>query len=314
MGRRARTNCLPVFANQKKTVSLCVLSAFSRKSQQRHQHWGLRMPNRMHCFYLLLPRLTTTSGMSGIATHFSWVLADYGGKLAGSGLVHLLATRLQCGEKLAHKLLEAVAESSVRSQQQVFHDVCDYIDRLVKTGDIEAKVLLHHVSVDETPLKVRVSWDSSGRSYKGIAKVFVVEGSWSALLKLKRPESPEQQPEHVSASHLLRGTFSPSLRAANGTVGECVAGVLRSVWHPPERLQTVLQRCVRLTESDEAGSNTRGERLYSHLQPHWCRAQVYCLSGGTSALTDPVAWKNPISEVQTEQNAQRIAQIMCTVT
>ena len=208
------------------------------------------------------------------------VLLDYAGRPGGSSLLHLLAAKLGCGEKHAERLLEASAEQSARGQQQVFEDVCSYVARIARTGDIEPQLFIHHLAVDETPLKVRIAWDRDGVSKKETGKIFVVQGTWLALLKLKRPEHLPTPSEHFSPHHLLlRGTCSPALRASEATDGESIASVVHDIFHPQNHTDGIFPRALRLVESDQAGANTRAENLYSSiLSPSWRRSHFYCIA------------------------------------
>eukprot|EP00971_Amphidinium_carterae_P332598 6466819-Amphidinium_carterae.1 len=78
------------------------------------------------------------------------------------------------------KYLGAVAEASLRAQDVNLQNLLKYINALQGADALAGVLLLAHVSFDETPLKLSVSFDNN-RSVE-MSRVIAVETSWSVLV------------------------------------------------------------------------------------------------------------------------------------
>ena len=116
---------------------------------------------------------------------------------------------------------------------------------------------------DETPQWLRVRCgDAANEAERETSKLFVVQQQYSMVLKLKGTAAERDQLVYL---HI---PSSNQLRVSENETGENIANVLDATSMLPKaaELNNLLSsfKCAwRLSESDEAGANGRGERLYA---------------------------------------------------
>ena len=193
-----------------------------------------------------------------------------------------VADTLRCGTKKAKRMAEAVAETSLRAQAKTLQETLSYGKAMQQAGTLQVLLFLWRTSYDETPLRCCVAFkdDEASHLHTEIAKVYVQENSWSLLLKTLRPPQASQGQCGASEYLHLQGHLSPMLQCADGMTGEAVAGILRSTQSRflPADFDAAKDALlsVRLSETDEAGSNLRGERLLCGASPSWSLLHFMC--------------------------------------
>eukprot|EP00971_Amphidinium_carterae_P351674 6492225-Amphidinium_carterae.1 len=111
------------------------------------------------------------------------------------------------------KYLGSVAEASLRAQDVNLQNLLKYIDALQGAGALTGVLLLAHVSFDETPLKLSVSFDHN-RSVE-ISRIIAVETSWSMLV-----HDRQHVPSDAAAAYTLyTGHCSAQLKASDRETG-----------------------------------------------------------------------------------------------
>ena len=190
------------------------------------------------------------------------ILLAYPGRAHMGAICNRLAACSGHSLKQATLMLKATAETSFRAQDSLFRRVGQYLLDLAESGAMSLMFFLHHVSYDETKMRLRVAWPSFSGKVSEDSKTFVVNHSFAFLVKLAVPQPSPHTVPGASAEHLLiRFSTSASMRGSDSTAGESVASVLKSMWDTPTDISSAFKRSLRLIESDEAPSNSRGERL-----------------------------------------------------
>ena len=187
--------------------------------------------------------------------------------------IQKLSQTLEVTTATAIRCKQATAQQCHLAQQKILDELVDYMYRQHCSNVMEPVCMVIRHAYDETKMRVRIRLDED-TTHAGIAgsKMFVALSSWTVLAKLK-PQNDSDREEFLSVS----GCFSPSLRVAESTRGECVAQVLSSCPQmlSPSVMKTFLA-VYRVGESDEAKSNLRGERCWGASQDpslislHWC--------------------------------------------
>ena len=182
--------------------------------------------------------------------------------------------------------LYAAAEACVLQQKNTQEAVLEHVKAMTNLGMWKAHMYIEHLSYDETSLEIR-SYYTTDEIDKEVAKVFVVEHSWSMLVE----RLDWSLPTHDDASTagpgkflVLEGNSSPSMRASKGGSGLFTLAVLRTCPQPPQGVESVFDMCVRLAETDEGGANPVAEalamrqRATSSATPSWSHAYMICLA------------------------------------
>ena len=203
-----------------------------------------------------------------VAEHLTvWAKRAHGGRA-----LRELCDKLGHAEKHTIMLMEACAEMCLQSQWDSLHKMLEYVKAMARADAIRPVAFLWKVAHDETPLRCKVAFGEVTNESVQVAKLFVVESSWSMVLEHKVP---------VEGRRLMvvEGHFSPCLRAADSTNGLAIAAVLRSVAQQqlPKGLPELFQISSRCIECDEAGANARAERFLETDEPRWTRLTINCL-------------------------------------
>ena len=171
------------------------------------------------------------------------------------------------------RALYAAAEASMQAQQHLYHQLIEYIKKR-HNHTLEAIAVFEHCSFDESPLFMRVAFDGTPDPQK--AKLYVVETSYAFLIK--RIGDPVNADASTNPYLLIRGSFSPSIRAASRETARAIVQVLLSTVQPPQGVESLFRHCVRVTETDEHPSNTKAEHcLADVVRPSgWQYFHSYC--------------------------------------
>eukprot|EP00971_Amphidinium_carterae_P352175 6492463-Amphidinium_carterae.1 len=165
------------------------------------------------------------------------------------------------------------AAEVLQTQEEInMGHVVDYVRKLTAAGRIRNSTFVEHCAYDETQLAVRVVWSDSEPSKESV-KMFVVEHQWAVVLEFVEPDGR-------LTYMTLRGLFSPCVRAGSSTSGEGVHAVLKTTHQVPARIiSETFTNVVRLTETDEAGGNTRCERMILEDRgDKWSTLHCVCLA------------------------------------
>ena len=166
-------------------------------------------------------------------------------------------------------MMGGLAEATRVQQLNLLARTLAWCKALAESGKATLEAFIHHIKMDETPLRARVAF---GRSLAGgpsgtgsfadmqTAKVHVIEGHYSILL---RTTTSQGMPRHV----LLKGGFAPELRASDRTTAEALFEVLKTCARPSDPLEVgKLFRCaIQVFECDGYGANPRCTRFF----PQW---------------------------------------------
>ena len=132
----------------------------------------------------------------------------------GARLVSLME-ELCRGRKAVGQRMLAVAQKCSECQMENLRRILRYVAAMKGAGAIRPILFCERVSYDESPLRLRVCAQGSEQAETELAKIFVVETSWSMLLQKLQPGEERFL--------VLQGYASPTVRAADGTSGEaCV--------------------------------------------------------------------------------------------
>ena len=152
--------------------------------------------------------------------------------------------------------------------------ILEYVDRMFHSDSIEPIAYIDYNMYDEAEIRAAVRFNNDKQLQQ--AKKFVVIPIWSVLWrkKFEHLQEPIQVP---SSEYFLLVCHRPaSVRAGEGTRGEAVASVLKSIEDIPSQAK-LFKHCVRISECDGAGGNARGEKiLLSQRSPEWCSASFLC--------------------------------------
>ena len=194
--------------------------------------------------------------------------------------------RLGRGRKAAMQRLLAVAEMSTLCQASSLKKILRYVTMMRTAGELRPILFCERMSYDETPLRLRVCSSDTVQGGVELAKVFVVETSWSMLLQ---DTSAEQSPFLV-----LQGHASPSVRSADGASAEAIAAVLKSTPHIREAELGMFEWRVRQSECDENPANPRAERMWASYSTGYTLMQLFCICHKVHTPCDKT-WKLGLS-------------------
>ena len=186
--------------------------------------------------------------------------------------------------------VRAAAETFTAFQHDTLSAVVQYVHLMQAASHLKALAFIDYSSYDETKMRVRVRWpataspDGVQHADTEVSNIWVVIRKWAMVLeRLDRlPDSELVPPKRLSNFLVLRGCFTPAVRASTSTSGASVRGVLRScgsLSQTARPLEDVFPVLFRLTETDEAGGNGRGEHMIMHERPpQWRLAHLYCMA------------------------------------
>ena len=189
-----------------------------------------------------------------------------------------LAVMIGCSRSHAERLAHATAEFAIQKQHHVLSHLCRYLALQKEAGEMRPLAFYFHTSYDETLSRVRVAWKVGQRPESQLAKIYTVKNCWAMLVRLSRamPAEDMRHPLECGQHLILRGACSPAMAGSDGTTGEAVASVVSHTYDFPENLQQTFDVCIRVTETDGARSNARGERLWAGANPGWTKVHIGC--------------------------------------
>ena len=181
------------------------------------------------------------------------------------------------------RLAHALAEGHCLYQVEVLTQLTSYLKLMQATGDIMIVRCIHKIKFDETPMRIRGSYEGQEDRavYDHRAKVFALQEEWVFVIQLKGS----------SSGYLLHGALTPAIRLCQSSSGEDIAKLLESVLQVP-RLVRNLCPVWRLVESNENGSNTRAEKILSETSElqNSPKLHLYCAAHKTHAVAQR-AWE-----------------------
>ena len=86
--------------------------------------------------------------------------------------------------------MRALSACSVRLQELEFKKVLSFAGALCESGHVKARLFLHHCLFNETPVRLRVTFQQGDLAQLKLGKVWVVEHEWAVLLQEVDPEDP----------------------------------------------------------------------------------------------------------------------------
>ena len=197
-----------------------------------------------------------------------------------------LGAALKVSSGTAERYLQAMAEACCRGDSCILEDVCRYL--AARKVSLKALCYIHYQTYDETPLRCRLLMQAGdNHSVSQIAKVYVVSTSW--VLGVKPVDAgPGDHPM------LLHGHWAPAMRAADSGTGKGIAAILDTCPQPPSMIDEICDIKVRLTDTDENGSNVKAERLWSLAKhgPGWVSSQYMCLGHKLHSVAEKTWAKN----------------------
>ena len=149
--------------------------------------------------------------------------------------------------------MQAAAETSLRHQGHLNEQLLAWAKQQQHAGGCKSILYLEYLMYDETPLVCRVSVEGATQTER--ARLFVVDVSWLCLLQLCAIPGEEAAEKNPSDFLLLRGRFSPQMRAAARCTGEGIKSVLQQCPTPPQGLtHSDYKFLMRVTEGIPDGS------------------------------------------------------------
>ena len=185
-----------------------------------------------------------------------------------------------CG--LCQVTLCGLSEAARLHQDSLLSTTLTWCKALAESGRASLEAFIQHVKMDETPLKARVNFSKAAASGvsdpkytdQQIAKVHVVEGHFSILLKTTPPDG------QLGKFVLLKGGFGAELRASDRNTAEAQYEVLKSCGRPadPAQVSHLFRTAIHLVECDAFGANARCVRLLRQwpVWKEWLHLDHYC--------------------------------------
>ena len=190
---------------------------------------------------------------------------------------HLQFVSPDLDSRTVFQRVAAAAEAACAAQCDVLEKVTKYVAQMQKAGRLQSIAFIEHVSYDETAMDIRASWTAGQAAERGLHKVFVMMTEWCVVLQdtlhaASQPSPPEAQ------FLVLRGQYSPQARVSAAATGEGIFATLQSGFSLPHSLCDTFGVRIRLCETDEAGSNGRGEAITLSQRPQeWWHLHLYCM-------------------------------------
>ena len=198
-----------------------------------------------------------------------------------SAVIQKLEEVMQRSETQVIRYLESTAELCFRGQQHLLESVIKWVSSL--QGHVVPVCYIQHETLDETPLRVRVSYqqeDTGGVAQ--IAKIYVAESQWCMLVK---DTVPGEGDEYC----LLHGRFSPRVVSANCSTSSAIAAVMQQTPRATVKAEEVFGRRVRILEQDEGAANPKAARMFaSTLQREWSEFTWYCTGHKAHTVSEKV--------------------------
>ena len=197
-----------------------------------------------------------------------------------TSVIASLATVLGKSHLQVGRYLEATAEICCRAQ----HDMLDSLLSYVKSMRpyITPLCFVHHQTLDETPLRVRVAFDArdapGGNSQ--LSKIYVTESQWSMTLKVAHMDHTKgSEDEDMVARYLfIYGAWSPCVVASDRSTATAIAGVINHAPRPPLSVDDLFPSRLKLLERDEAPANIKADRLHGNTLKDWTAMVWHCTS------------------------------------
>ena len=185
--------------------------------------------------------------------------------------------------KIMLQRVQAAAETFLRWQENNLAELVSYAKIMQEARHLKAVAFLEYCSYNETKMKTKIRWRGSADSEAEVSNVFVVIRNWAMVFqKMPTTEATHDgDPQQLLASDyfVLRGQFSPFVRAGTTTSGEACLAVLQSCDVVPEEVADIFSICIRQSETDEAGGNTRAEHLLmAHRPDSWILHHSLCMA------------------------------------
>ena len=169
----------------------------------------------------------------------------------------------------------AAAEACAVEQAAARNRLLEYVERLVAAGEFSLVGAFDHWSYDETPMKLKVFYDSQHGDVQK-ARVWAVENTFALLLQHAQFEGREEH-QRPSGYLLVIARSSPAIRATQTAVGESIHKMLTSCTAHLNDLSGYPFK-VRVSETDEAGANSRAEAMIQAEHPDWSHMWCTCLA------------------------------------
>ena len=186
--------------------------------------------------------------------------------------------------------VQAAAETSLRHQARIHNDITAWAKQQQAAGGWRTVMYLEYEMYDETPLLCRVC--AGGNTQTERARLFVVDVSWLCLLQMMPVSEVQGQNLGSSSYLLLRGRFSPSMRAATRCTGEGIKSVLERCPTPPPNLEA-FKYLLRVVEVDEYSANLRAEALTMAARPDEWRNGLFLCMGHKCHKSAERTWMLP---------------------
>ena len=187
-----------------------------------------------------------------------------------------LAAAQNANRKIAVSTLRrrvaAAAEAFAVHQDTCLDRLLNYVQSQVNAGELKQICALQHSFYDETPMRMKVFFDSSHGDVQK-AKVWVVERGLTLLLQRVRGGEEPSSKDFL----LLNVMASPAVRATQNAVGESIHSMLHSCSQAGRELSGYTLR-VRIAETDEAGANGRAEKMMQNDQATSSHLWSVCLA------------------------------------
>ena len=92
---------------------------------------------------------------------------------------------MYCNRNHLQSLMRALAQCSSELQMRIFRQTIEYVQAMTRANLVEPICLIHSLQYDETPLRLRVSWQDR-EAQPEMNKLYVVQQTWLMLLQKKQ--------------------------------------------------------------------------------------------------------------------------------
>ena len=192
-------------------------------------------------------------------------------------VVQELADDLTMSHQTALRYLSAMGEACSCHQMLSLEHVLRVLWTLRNV--LRTNCFVYRQAYDESPLKSRILLSpEADQATTQVGRIHVVESTWAIAVQFPRDDGGWK-------SFILRGSFSPTIRAANAATGQAIAAVLQQSPQPPNLVNALFDLRIRIAETDQCAANMKAERMWQAAEcKTWAVAHFMCIAHKLHAI------------------------------
>eukprot|EP00971_Amphidinium_carterae_P350176 6491418-Amphidinium_carterae.1 len=168
-----------------------------------------------------------------------------------------------CSAKTLLRYVYALAKASSDLQFGILTKSLAYVRSITAGGRFRHLLFCLHVHFDESPMKMKLSFDSDPNADMQTGKIVVVQLRWAMVMRDLRDAVLNPITDGLVSCKqeylMLHGSVSAQLRATDRGTGEALAAVLAHCL--PDTGDVAAPTCVHFFECDSLAANTRAMHL-----------------------------------------------------